>query len=351
MPKPVILIDCMNAIFRSHYAHVNLSAEGKPTGVLFGMLKIIHDLRQTVSPHLVFVWDHGVPVLGAAKPRNWREGFIQNYKANRVRSEEHWPNIVSQLPDLYKVIRLLGYSNIASMGLEADDVIGILSREIPGDILVFSTDKDFYQLLCNRIKILVPKKDRGIFAQVTVEDVEKEFGISIADWDKFLALGGDSADNIKAMKGMGPKTAIKLIKAGALPDLPWKEQRVKFQEEYAKYQPVWELVNAAYIAARLPRNRNDSRFAGGNYNFSSFDNPCSQVFGSNEQREENLQHFTKFCAERNMNSILSVRRSLFDSNLVRNSVQNLPPQKETSCQEPNVPKPMPKKNLPRKTLI
>lgn len=346
--QPIVLVDLSNLAFRTHFAFRNLSSGGNPTGMIFGVLKAIADLRQNISKHLVFVWDHGIPMLGAQKPKNWREDFIPTYKANRTRDEEDWPKIVNQFQDVSFLIKLLGYSNIASMGLEADDVIGILSKEIPGDILIFSTDKDFYQLLCNRVQILVPKKDKGLFQKITAADVKKEFGIEVWDFDKYLALGGDGCDNIKPVRGMGPKTAIKLVQAGAEPGKPWSQQSKSFQKEYEeKYKIHWNAVQASYVAARIPRTRTDIRFSQMPLNFSALDLPCSQVFNSENQRLQSLEVFTKFCADRELNSILANRRSYFETNQL--SVED-----STPCPNIPTPIPLPKKKAvlpPRKTLI
>ena len=83
MTKPVILVDVLNSVFRCHWAYRNLSYEGEPTGVQYGFLKIINDLRETVSPRILWCWDHGVPVPGAAKPANWRDPIVKAYKATR----------------------------------------------------------------------------------------------------------------------------------------------------------------------------------------------------------------------------------------------------------------------------
>ena len=354
MSSPTILIDAMNLIFRVHYTHRNLSCDGKPTGVLFGFLKTIADLQQNVSRNIIVAWDHGIPVLGAKKPRNWREDFMMGYKANRSHDNEDWPLIVSQLQPLYNVIRLLGYSNVASIGLEADDVIGILAKEIEGEILIFSNDKDFYQLLCDRIKVLVPKKEGGKFLTITQAGVEEEFGIKIWHWDRYLALGGDSSDNIKPMRGMGPATAIKLVKAGASPHLDWGDQPEEFrnQKQFEKYKPAWEAVKKSYIAARLSRSRQDFRFAGNTFDFSSFDAPVSQTWGSDFEKKHAQEEFVKFCAEREMTSILSLRRQLFNSSEPIGEQPLCPPKIEKPKQNtlPPIPLARPKLQL-RKTLI
>ena len=263
MPPPIVLVDMSNLFFRSWFAHKNLSCEGKPTGILFGVLKTLHDLRENVSHRVVFVWDHGVPVAEAARPRNWREDVLKTYKATRQHDAEERALIFSQLPDVFHALELLGYSSVSVEGLEADDVIGVLSKTLSGDILIYSTDRDFYQLLeGDRVKVLVPKKENGKFRTISQAEVEAEYGIGVDRWAEYLALGGDHSDNIKPMRGMGPKTAIKLICEGAdLRKIPsgFSDQPRSFQLHHLNLEPVWLSVQASYYAAQIPTSWKDPR--------------------------------------------------------------------------------------------
>ena len=173
MNQPVILIDVMNLVFRAHFAFQNLQSDGKHTGVQYGVLKTIDQLRTNVSKRLVFVWDHGIPVLGAARPRNWREDLVPAYKANRKRDKGLTRIVFSQLLDLADIITCLGYTNLGIMGLEADDVIGLLSRHYDS-VAIFSTDCDYYQLLNKNVSIVIPKKDKKTYRFITRYNVEIE---------------------------------------------------------------------------------------------------------------------------------------------------------------------------------
>ena len=310
MMQPTILVDAMNLVFRAHWSHQNLSDQaGEPTGLTYGFLKTLLDLRKTISQRIIVAWDHGTPVLGAERPRNWRDSFLPTYKATRKHDDAEWPRIVGQLSSLNGAIRLLGYSSIAVMGLEADDVIGILSQELPGDVLIFSTDKDFYQLLSDRVQILVPKKDKNGFHRVTAQGVEEQYGIPVSRWAEYLALGGDGSDNIKPMRGMGPKTAIKLIQSGT--DL---NRNLCDQPEMlrSKYGSVWNEIQNSYHAARIPTSWKDPRVKEcvGTWN---------DLFPNTDQswkdKEQSRQAFARFCAERDMATLLAAHREFFtDSN-------------------------------------
>jgi len=306
--KPVILVDVMNLVFRCHWAYRNLSYEGQPTGVQFGFLKIIYDLRETVSPRILFCWDHGVPVPGAAKPVNWRDSMVSQYKGTRKHDDTEYKAVLAQLPQLYRLLNSLGYCSVSVMGLEADDIIGLLVTDLSpkNEVLIFSNDHDFYQLLSDRVKVLVPKKEKGGFRTVSREDVETEYEIPIDRFSEFLALGGDASDNIKPCRGMGPKTALKLLKSGVDLSRSYEQQPPSFRAKYSA--EVWKAIMGSQFAAQIPTSWGDPRIkrclknAGG----------IPQYFTDQVAPPRDVQEkFFQFLAERNMVTLLSVRRKFY----------------------------------------
>lgn len=330
--SPVILVDVMNLVFRQHFVLPNLQHDGKHTGVQYGVLKTIHQLRTNVSSRMIFVWDHGIPIPGAQRPRNWREGLVPNYKGTRKRDPDLHNIVVSQLKELHTVINHLGYSHASVMGLEADDMIGVLAQDYP-KVLIFSTDKDFYQLLDkDRVQVLVPRKEKGAFKVINQIDVEKEYGIPISRFAEYLALGGDGCDNIKPMRGMGPKTAIKLIQSGVDVSKCVNMQPEKFLE---KYESVWKEICKSYHAARIPTSWSDPRI-------SDCVKGLTPQHISPDQVNVNVKAFETFLANKNMVSLLGVRRSFFESQNLTNKG------KSNSWQHTSDPNPG---KLSRKELI
>ena len=311
MNQPVVLIDMMNLIFRSHFVFRNLSSNGRPTGALYGCLRTIAELREHVSKRLLFVWDHGIPVSGAAKPRNWRDEFLKGYKGTRKHEGNDRELALSQSLDIAQAISLLGYESTSIVGLEADDLIGILSRNLPDDeILIFSNDHDFYQLLSNSsVKILIPKKDQGSFRYLTRSDIEEEYKISVKRWAEYLALGGDKSDNIKPKPGMGPKTAIKLIQQGVDLNQHLNCQPAFFQEKYGE---VWPAIQNMYAAARIPTSWGDQRIVDCTHGLPLLCSP-DQQWPNQKIKLQSQNVFMRFCADRDLVSILSLRRSLFEA--------------------------------------
>ncbi len=334
--KPVILIDFNNLMHRMHWAHRGLSSNGKPTGLTYGVIKTIHDLREHVSPRLIFAWDNGVPVPGAARPRNWRDAILPTYKATRKHDDGAWADIVPQLKPLHDLIGWLGYSNVAVMGMEADDVIGVLANEIEGEVLIFSTDKDFCQLLDGqRVKILVPKKSKAGFVKVAASAVEDELGFSMARFAEYLALGGDNSDNIKPVRGMGPKTAIKMIQGGADLRASFSQQHYMFREKFAKYEAAWPAIQRSHECSRIPTSWKDTRVSKLVESSASFLQTTGdlaamarQAWPCNAAEKEAKESFVKFCADREMTSLLALRHQLFKSE-----------EEEKECQSRVIPVP------------
>ena len=315
VPDPIILVDMMNLVFRSHYAHHELkSADGRHTGVQYGVLKTMRDLRASVSKRIVFVWDHGVPVLGAPRPHNWRDGIMDGYKAAR-KPNDAYADVVPQLAPLHRILCLLGYSHASVMGLEADDMIGVLAKSAwpKSAKLILSTDKDFYQLLDEYyIHVLTPKKDKGAFRFIYQSDVEREYGISVERWSEYLALGGDKSDSIKPMRGMGPKTAIKLIQSGVDLNKASAAQPRAFKDKYIE---VWSDIQKCWSAARIPTSIQDPRILsclkadGANSLTPSPD----QYWPNADAKARGLREFTSFLADRGMLSLLADAKSFFDT--------------------------------------
>ena len=313
----IVLVDMLNLAHRMHYAHIHLSSGESKTGVTYGVLKTLRDLRENVSKRVVFAWDHGISVLGAPKPRNWRDAMMDGYKAAR-KPNDAYADIIPQLAPLHKILCTLGYSHVSVMGLEADDVIGVLAKSAwPGSVkLILSTDRDFYQLLDEAwVHVLVPKKDKGAFKFVYQSDVEREHGISVNRWAEYLALGGDKSDSIKPMKGMGPKTAIKLIQSDVDLSKLLEHQPIEFRNKYCE---VWKTIQKCYSAARIPTRWDDPRIkanldAAGYSPYTFATLSPDQTWKDADMKARALREFTVFLADLGMTSLLAEAKSFFDT--------------------------------------
>lgn len=197
----MILIDCHNLVYRVAYTHHGLSHNGQPTGVVFGFLKQVMGLMEKYPGEICFCWD---------SINSLRKEFHPEYKGNRNKDDPP-PEVVDAhgQTDLLRddILPRIGLPNQHHCsGYEADDLIGALTR-IPGRHVIVSSDHDLYQLLGPSTVIHRPGKNdiyhHGHFMA--------EFGIAPSLWVEAKAIAGDPSDNIVGLKGVGIKTAIKLL--------------------------------------------------------------------------------------------------------------------------------------------
>jgi len=196
----LILIDGTAYLYRAFHALPPLTnKQGENTGAIHGFLKALFKIIEDFAPeHIGLVFD--------AKGKNFRHDIYSDYKANRSKMPDE---LSEQIPKLYEILELLGYPPIIIDGVEADDVIGTLSKQFrkTKDVRIFSGDKDFAQLVNSSVAIINP---------ITLETmdevaVKKKFGIDAKHIIDFLALVGDKSDNIPGLPGVGSKTASRLI--------------------------------------------------------------------------------------------------------------------------------------------
>ncbi len=188
--------------YRAFYAIAELSTKaGRPTNAVFGFVKMLHQLQQVWKPtHWAVVFDGGVP--------EERLAALASYKAQR-------PPMPDRLRDQLEAINeFLKRSRIAGIRLEdqeADDVLATLTvrgRSAGMEIFIASSDKDLFQLVGEQVSVVPPSKAG---ARMGPAEVLEKTGVppeKIPDW---LALTGDSVDNIPGVPGVGPKTAAKLL--------------------------------------------------------------------------------------------------------------------------------------------
>lgn len=201
------LIDGMSLVFRAYHAMFRAglsSPEGLPTGAIFGFTNIITKLLESEKPeNIVVVFDTSAPTF--------RDEIYSEYKANRA----EFPADLA--PQLIKIKELLKHLNIPQYeldGYEADDIIGTLAKTASNqNIKTFclTSDKDFMQLVDDKIKLLRPTSKSEELQLIDYKEVEEKFGVTPEQVIDVQALIGDSVDNIPGVKGIGEKTAIPFI--------------------------------------------------------------------------------------------------------------------------------------------
>lgn len=307
---PLVLVDMMNLVFRSHYVHQHLSFDGQPTGVIYGVLKSVQSLRKQFGDRIVFCCDYGVP--GDRKMTPWRINHYDNYKNNRnvdpVKKKER-EIAVSQIPALYDILSALGYGFAGLPDCEADDVIGMLSNG-NHETIIYSGDKDLFQLLeGKRVRVARPKQGGGL-ELVAQAKVEAEFGIPISSWALYLALGGDNSDNIHVVQRFGPKKAIAVIKAGLDLVKPFELNSKEVRKLAAACEPHWWDLRHVYEVTRIPRKLDDDRvFPYNRGNIRRIESRADSYARTIVLGEEELMSkFQAFCSDYGLNEFLADRR-------------------------------------------
>lgn len=282
----ICLIDAKNFLYRNHYTHRDLRGpDGEPTSVLYGCLNGLLSLNKRLpDTPLVLVWDGGgttwrhrylsnhkrADPIQPTKGTDWVGKQVANsinfvkqsiampavtrtqaanatfkeaygmapkkpvdkpvgYKAHRVSASQDDDKAiaVSQIPELKRITRLLGIKNFRIHGLEGDDLLGImataiLNRKMFDQVIIHSSDTDFYQLLGDRrLKVLKGVGQDGNLIWVNQADVLAEYHVTADEWTKYRAITGDVSDNIPhLLHNVGPVRAVRLLRAGVDASLP-----------------------------------------------------------------------------------------------------------------------------------
>jgi DNA polymerase I len=199
--RPLVLVDGSSYLYRAFHALPALStAGGQPTGAVLGVVNMLYKLLDDYAPE-------AMAVVFDAPGRTFRDDLYAEYKANRPPMPDE---LRAQVSPLLEAIDAMGIALLRVDGVEADDVIGTLARaaSAAGLATVISTgDKDLAQLVDERVTLVNTmdgtKLDRA--------GVEQKFGVPPDRIIDYLALVGDSSDNIPGVPGVGPKTAAKWL--------------------------------------------------------------------------------------------------------------------------------------------
>jgi len=199
--KSLVLIDGSSYLYRAFYALPGLTApSGQPTGAIYGVLTMLHKLIKEERPNLLgIVFD--------APGKTFRHDLFPEYKANRASTPE---DLIVQIEPLLTAIENLGLPLMRVNGVEADDVIGTLAKEAEQrgmNILIATGDKDFTQLVSDKITLLDTMKNKLTDRSAVIE----KFGLPPEQIVDFLTLSGDASDNIPGVPSVGPKTAVKWL--------------------------------------------------------------------------------------------------------------------------------------------
>ncbi|SEQ26218.1 DNA polymerase I [Solimonas aquatica] len=215
---PLILIDGSSWLFRAYHALPPLSnSKGQPTGAIYGMGNMLRRLLKDYAPE-------EIAVIFDAPGDNFRHQLYAEYKANRDETPE---DLKAQYEPIREMIQAMGLPLLAVPEVEADDVIGTLAKQADArgqSVLIVTGDKDMAQLVNERVHLLDTMKN----VRMDRAGVIEKFGVPPERIVDYLALMGDSVDNIPGIDGVGPKTAAKWLQQyGSLDEVVAHAEEVK----------------------------------------------------------------------------------------------------------------------------
>ncbi|QJC51369.1 5'-3' exonuclease [Paenibacillus albicereus] len=204
----LLLVDGMAILFRAYFAtayggSVRRTSSGLPVNAVHGFVRYFMDAVRRFEPsHVAVCWD-----LGSS---TFRTQEFTLYKANRPDAPD---DLIPQFDLVKEVVASFGVPNIGAPGYEADDCIGTLAR-LHGqehEVLVLTGDHDLLQLVDERVSVIIMKKGHGNYMVYTPESLMEERGLTPPQIIDVKGLMGDASDNYPGVKGIGEKTALKLV--------------------------------------------------------------------------------------------------------------------------------------------
>ncbi|MBQ8908874.1 MAG: DNA polymerase I [Clostridia bacterium] len=198
----LLLVDGNSIANRAFYALPFLSNhEGKPSGAVFGFANILIKLFQNEKPsHIVVAFDHA--------RKTFRNDIYADYKMQRKPTPVE---LKEQMPLIKEMLDKLKIQHIEIAGIEADDIIGTVSKQFDGNRIILSGDKDLLQLIDDKTTVWLTKKGVSEVDKVDEARLNEMFGIKPYQIIELKALMGDTSDNIPGVKGVGEKTALDLL--------------------------------------------------------------------------------------------------------------------------------------------
>jgi DNA polymerase-1 len=199
--KNIVLVDGSSYLFRAYHALPFLTnKQGEPTGAILGVINMLKKLPVKYNTeHVAVIFD--------AKGKSFRNDIYSEYKANRKSMDDE---LRVQIQPLHEIIKKMGFPLIVVDGVEADDVIGTLAKDLEKEdcrVVISTGDKDMAQLVDEKVVLFDSMKN----VTTDVDGVVEKYGVCPDQIIDYLALMGDKSDNIPGVPSVGPKTAVKWL--------------------------------------------------------------------------------------------------------------------------------------------
>ncbi|MGG1514372.1 5'-3' exonuclease H3TH domain-containing protein [Paenibacillus oryzisoli] len=206
--ESLLLVDGMALLFRGFYAtssggYIMRTSDGTPVNGVYGFLRYMLDAIQTFKPtHVACCWDMG--------SRTFRTEKFENYKANRGPAPEE---LIPQFDLVKEVTASFNIPNVGVSGYEADDCIGTLATHYSASmkVQILTGDHDMLQLVNENTEVIIMKKGHSNYMVYNLDSLMEEKSLTPPQIIDLKGLTGDTADNYPGVKGIGEKTAVKLL--------------------------------------------------------------------------------------------------------------------------------------------
>ncbi|CAM3597964.1 DNA polymerase I [Paraphotobacterium marinum] len=302
----LILVDGSSYLYRAYHAYPNFrNSKDFPTGAIYGVLNMLKSLiKQFPSYKLIVVFD--------AKGKTFRDDLYPSYKANR----EKMPSDLSvQIPLLFEIIELQNIDLISVSGVEADDVIGTLAvkaEKLGYEVVISTGDKDLAQLVTNKVTLINTMTNETL----NIEGVKAKYGFGPNLIIDYLALMGDSSDNIPGVQGVGEKTAKSLLAGiGSLEDIYNNLEKIKdlnFRGSKTLAKKLEQERDMALLSYELATIKIDVEF------------DDSNVFNAKSQKKSNNQkQLNAIYEELNFKKWLENEASFNETTIVKKNYKSI----------------------------
>lgn len=250
MKKRLFIVDGHALCYRAYYAFIKnplTNSDGQNTSAIFGFARMLLKLIADQKPdYLAVAFD--------PPKKSFRFSLYPEYKANRVKMPD---DLRSQIEEIKNMVEVLGITRIEEADFEADDVLGTVAKKYgTGDVevMLVTGDKDAYQLVGKNVKIYANKKGITEYEIYGEKEVEEMLGVKPGQVIDYMALTGDASDNVPGVKGIGEKTAQKLVaEYGSLDGLYGRIGEIRGKQK----ETLERGKESAYLSRDLVTVRND----------------------------------------------------------------------------------------------
>ncbi|MCM1194786.1 MAG: hypothetical protein NC332_02510, partial [Firmicutes bacterium] len=200
--QKLLLLDGNSILNRAYFALPPLNdSEGRNVNAVYGFVNVLLKASQDYSADKIIV-------AFDMRGRNFRKDIYSEYKANRSGMPD---DLAAQMPILHELLALMKVSVVEKSGVEADDIIGTISKAYDGDSYIVSGDRDMFQLVSDKTTVLFTKRGVTDVEVITPSSLMTNYSLTPHQVIEYKALRGDTSDNIPGVKGVGEKTAMQLL--------------------------------------------------------------------------------------------------------------------------------------------